>query len=344
VGLGAGVLAAYGLGGDVYRFYEINPLVEKIAQSQFTFYAHSPADKRILLGDARLVLESEESQQFDLLAVDAFSSDAIPIHLLTHEALAVYFRHLKPDGILALHLTNRYLNLVPVIARGAQDFGKQATVVYDPGHDAAYLSTSVWALLTSVPAWFGAPSFETADIAEALPPPRFRAWTDDYSDILQVLSLTGNGQWPAGAQASRRNIVIGQRMGPVRLGADIRDVTAVLGPQMRMDTLPDGSVVHLWFAPPRSAGLGVRTTATGKVYMIWVQNDGRYTTKEGVHAGSTEAEVRAPFGTPSRVTMNPQPAIKTLWYDSLGVWFSISLETDASFYNTVYAVGVMRPK
>ncbi len=359
VGLGAGVLSAYGRAGDVYRFYEINPLVEQIAQSQFTFYAHSPADKRILLGDARLVLESEESQQFDLLAVDAFSSDAIPIHLLTHEALAVYFRHLKPDGILAFHLSNRYLNLVPVVAREAQDFHKQATVVHDPGHDAPYLSASVWALLTSHPAWFRTPSFETAEIAQAVAPPRFRAWTDDYSDILQVLTLTGyelqaaraharrltgNELHAARVHAKRWNIVIGQSMGPVGLGEDIGDVTAVLGPQMRMDTLSDGSIVHLWFAPPRSAGLGVRTTATGKVYMIWVQNDGRYTTTEGVHAGSTEAEVRASFGNPSRETMNPQPAIKTLWYDSLGVWFSISLEADASFYHTVYAVGVMRAK
>jgi hypothetical protein len=79
IGLGAGVLASYSRPSDVYRIYEINPLVERIAQTEFTFYSHSPADKRILLGDARLILEHQESQQFDLLAVDAFSSDAIPI-------------------------------------------------------------------------------------------------------------------------------------------------------------------------------------------------------------------------------------------------------------------------
>ncbi len=341
VGLGAGVLSSYGRAGDVYRIYEINPLVEQIAQTEFTFYSHSPADKRILLGDARLVLERQDSQQFDLLAVDAFSSDAVPIHLLTREALAVYFRHLKPDGVLALHVTNRYLNLVPVIASGAQNFGKQAMVVSDDGHDAGYLFPSIWVLLTSDAAWFKSPSFETADIAQAVAPPRFRTWTDNYSNIFQALKLDGN---ELSVQAKSLGIVPGQSMGPVRLSTDVRDVAAVLGPQLRIDEFPDGSIVYLWFAPPKSAGLGVRTTETGKVYMIWVQNDGRYITKERLHAGSTEAEVRAALGKPSKVTMNSRLAVKTLWYDSLGVWFSIPLDARNTFYNTVYAIGVMQPK
>jgi SAM-dependent methyltransferase len=344
VGLGAGVLSTYGRTGDIYRFYEINPLVVQIAQTQFTFLAHSTADTRVLLGDARLVLERQESQQFDLLAVDAFSSDAVPIHLLTREALAVYFRHLKPDGILALHVSNRYLNLVPVIARAVQNSGKQAMVVHDDGHEASYLSASIWALVASDTALFKAPSFETADMTEAMAPPGFRPWTDSYSNVVQVLALTDKGLSVVRAQARKWTIVPGQSVGPVRLGVNIRDVAAVLGPQVKMDKLPDGNIAYLWFAPPRSAGLGVRTTGTGKVDMIWVQNDGRYVVKGRLHAGSTEAEVREALGAPSRESINPRPAVKTLWYHSLGVWFSVPLDAEESFYNTVYAIGVTQPK
>ena len=191
IGLGAGVLATYGRAGDVYRIYEINPLVEGIAQTQFSFYPHSPADKRILMGDARLTLERQESQQFDLLSVDAFSSDAIPIHLLTREALALYFRHLKPSGILALHVSNRYLNLVPVCARGAQIFDKQAMVVDDDGEEQSYYSSSTWVLLTADGQWFANASFLSADMRPARAPALFRAWTDDYSNIFQILKLKG---------------------------------------------------------------------------------------------------------------------------------------------------------
>lgn len=187
IGLGAGVLTTYGRPGDVYRVYEINPLVEKIAQTEFSFYPHSPADKRILMGDARLTLERQESQQFDLLSVDAFSSDAIPVHLLTREALALYFHHLKPDGILALHISNRYLNLVPVCARGAQNLDKEARVVSDDGEEASYLSSSTWVLVTSNAEWFHNASFAEADMIQATAPQRFRTWTDDYSNVFQIL-------------------------------------------------------------------------------------------------------------------------------------------------------------
>jgi hypothetical protein len=189
IGLGAGVLSSYGRAGDFYRIYEINPLVQKIAQTEFTFFPHCPADKKILMGDARLVLERQESQQYDLLSVDAFSSDAIPVHLLTNEALGLYFRHLKPRGILALHVSNRYLNLVPVCARGAQNFGKQATVVDDDGNEASYLSSSTWVLLTSDDAWLRTPAFAGAETTAAVAPARFRTWTDDFSNIFQILKL-----------------------------------------------------------------------------------------------------------------------------------------------------------
>jgi len=189
VGLGAGVLSNYGRQGDFYRIFEINPLVEKIAQTEFTFYPHTRADKRILMGDARLTMERLDSLQLDLLAVDAFSSDAIPVHLLTREALEVYFRHLKPDGVLALHISNRYLDLEPVCERGAAFFHKQAMTVSDEGDEAPYLSTSTWVLVTSDPNIFGDATFNDAFMMPAKEQKGFRAWTDDYSNIVQILKL-----------------------------------------------------------------------------------------------------------------------------------------------------------
>jgi hypothetical protein len=188
IGLGAGVLSTYGREGDYYRIYEINPLVPKIAQTEFSFYPHSRADKQILMGDARLTLDRQEPQNFDVLAVDAFSSDAIPIHLLTREALALYFHHLNPSGILALHVSNRYLDLVPVCERGAEWFQKQAMVVSDDPEE-SYMSSSTWVLLTSKGDWFKTPSFKNADMGPATAPPGFRGWTDDYSNVFQVVKL-----------------------------------------------------------------------------------------------------------------------------------------------------------
>jgi spermidine synthase len=186
VGLGAGVLSTYGREGDYYRIYEINPLVEKIAQTEFSFFPHSRADKKILMGDARLTMERQEPQQFDVLAVDAFSSDAIPVHLLTREAAALYFHHLKPNGILALHVSNRYLDLIPVCARDAEALNKQAMSVSDEGDEANYLSASTWVLVTSDAGWFKTPAFEKADMEPAKAWAKFRAWTDDYSNVIQI--------------------------------------------------------------------------------------------------------------------------------------------------------------
>ena len=189
IGLGAGVLANYGRAGDYLRIYEINPLVPGIATTQFSFYPHSAADKAIVMGDARLSLERQETQNFDVLSVDAFSSDAIPIHLLTREALALYFRHLKPDGILALHISNRYLDLAPVCAAGALYFDKTARTVSDDGEGGSYLSSSTWVLVTGHPQWFDSAAFAGADISPTVVKSGFRPWTDDYSNIVQILRL-----------------------------------------------------------------------------------------------------------------------------------------------------------
>ena len=122
VGLGAGTLATYGRAVDTYRIYEIDPLVVEIARSQFSFLANNPAQTDILMGDARLTLNSQHAQQFDVLVIDAFSGDSVPLHLLTKEAFAIYARHLKPNGILALHVTNRFLDLPPGVKIEGEQF------------------------------------------------------------------------------------------------------------------------------------------------------------------------------------------------------------------------------
>jgi hypothetical protein len=193
IGLGAGVLSNYGRKGDYFRIYEINPLVERIAQSLFTFYPHSAADKAILMGDARLTLErqlaTEGPENYDILAVDAFSSDAIPVHLLTREAIQLYFRHLKPEGVLALHISNRYLDLKPVCEGGAASVGRQAWVVEDEGDEASYLSSSTWVLVSSDVSMYQGKFFKDATISQYPPKKGFRPWTDDYSNLFQILDV-----------------------------------------------------------------------------------------------------------------------------------------------------------
>ena len=193
IGLGAGVLSNYGRKGDYFRIYEINPLVERIAQTLFTFYPHSAADKAILMGDARLTLErqlaTEGPQNYDILAVDAFSSDAIPVHLLTREAIQLYFRHLKPEGVLALHISNRYLDLKPVCEGGAAAVGRQAWVVEDEGDEASYLSSSTWVLVSSNVSLYQGKFFKDATISQYPPKKGFRPWTDDYSNLFQILDV-----------------------------------------------------------------------------------------------------------------------------------------------------------
>ncbi|HYZ85853.1 MAG TPA: fused MFS/spermidine synthase, partial [Bryobacteraceae bacterium] len=186
VGLGAGVTAGFCRSGDTFQFYEINPLALKIAKEQFTYLQNCRAEKKVFLGDARLVLEKQPPQKFDVLAVDAFSSDAIPMHLLTREAMELYFRHLKPKGILAVHVSNKYLDLEPVVRQSAQALDKRMLVVEDDGGDAEYLYSTTWVLLASDPLVLG-----ESPLASVQPKPRVlhkvRIWTDDYSNLWQIL-------------------------------------------------------------------------------------------------------------------------------------------------------------
>ncbi|HEV2351980.1 MAG TPA: fused MFS/spermidine synthase [Terriglobia bacterium] len=186
IGLGAGTIAVYGRPGDLYTFYEINPLDIQLAHTEFTFLSDSPAKIEIIPGDARLSLERQANQNFDVLAVDAFSGDAIPIHLLTQEAFILYFRHLKPDGVLAVHVSNRYLDLKPVVQRVAESLGKKSGFVRNQPDAHNYIYPAEWMLVSSSKAFFNKP-----DIQKALTPlpamPRTRFWTDDYSSLFGVL-------------------------------------------------------------------------------------------------------------------------------------------------------------
>jgi hypothetical protein len=189
IGLGAGVLASYCRIGDVYRFYDINPEVIKIANSEFTFLHDCPGKVDVSLGDARLMLESQPPQDFDLLVVDAFSGDAIPVHLLTREAVIEYFRHLNSEGILAVHVSNKYLDLVPIVAGIAENLGKHAIGVFDADAEGKYPASSDWVLVTGNPAIFNDPIFEADSVEDVRSKSNLRGGGDDYSNVLQILNL-----------------------------------------------------------------------------------------------------------------------------------------------------------
>jgi SAM-dependent methyltransferase len=186
IGLGAGTLAAYGRSGDEFHFYEINPQVIDIAQSQFSYLRDSAAKIEITLGDARLALESEAPQNFDVLMVDAFSGDAIPVHLLTREAFALYLRHLNPDGVLAVHVSNQYLDLAPVVGQLAAEVHQRAVLIRSPKDESEGLSEALWVLATRDRDFLSQPTMAQASESIAARP-GLRLWTDGYNNLLEVL-------------------------------------------------------------------------------------------------------------------------------------------------------------
>jgi spermidine synthase len=186
IGLGAGTLAAYGRTGDRIEFYDINPAVEPIARNAFTYIRESGAKVDVIAGDARNSLAKEPPQGFDLLAIDAFSGDAIPLHLLTREAVALYKKHLAPGGILAFHISNRHVDLEPPIALLAQDAGMNAVTIATASDDRRDEFTATWMLVTQNAEFLEKP--EIAGIARHPGKMKgLRLWTDDYSSLLPVL-------------------------------------------------------------------------------------------------------------------------------------------------------------
>jgi hypothetical protein len=189
VGLGIGTIASYGRPGDLFRFYEIDPMDVRVAMGRygfFSFIADSQAKIETVEGDARISLEREPSQQFDVLIVDAFNSDSIPVHLLTREAFELYLRHLRgPESVIAVHVSNKALDLPPVVEATAKSIGLKVAHVKSHGLG-DIISESEWMLISRSPAELMQPAISQASTPVGSSR-RVQAWTDDYSNLLQIL-------------------------------------------------------------------------------------------------------------------------------------------------------------
>jgi len=194
IGLGAGVMASYQTPGEQFTFYEIDPLVERIARDQryFTFISGCAPQVRVVLGDARLSLRDAADQSYGMIVLDAFSGDSIPMHLLTREALRIYVRKLTPGGVLVFHISSRYLDLRQVLGNLAQDAGLVCLVNDDTGVGENDMKNgkypSLWAVMAREP----------GDLAALAHDPHWkplpavsgaRVWTDDFSNVVSIIKL-----------------------------------------------------------------------------------------------------------------------------------------------------------
>jgi len=191
IGLGAGVVAAYGRAGDEVVFYEISPKVVDIEKTEFSFLRDTPAKvPPVILGDGRLSLEREAPRNYDVLGIDAFSGDSIPMHLVTREAMQLYLKHIKPDGVIVFQATNRYIDLLPVIARHARDLGLHAVVVsdYPPSSIGAdyWLSSTDQVLVTRDRALLEHPRIREA-ASEVRDRPDLPTFTDSHHNLFRIL-------------------------------------------------------------------------------------------------------------------------------------------------------------
>jgi spermidine synthase len=190
IGLGAGVLGAWMKPGDRLVFYEISPRVVDIAQKEFTYLADTAAKSEIVVGDGRLSLEREPPRGYDVMGIDAFAGDSIPMHLITREAMAQYVRHLKPDGVIVFQATNRYVDLLPVIKRLAEEFGMQAVNISDSpnaeeGPEYWYSATDQ-VIVTRNKKLLAAPLIaEAAEEIEGRP--ELPVFTDAHHNLLRIL-------------------------------------------------------------------------------------------------------------------------------------------------------------
>jgi SAM-dependent methyltransferase len=193
LGLGVGTVTAYGKPGDVIRIYEINPQVTDIAKSPFTYLAHCPAKVELVMGDGRLSMENEPPQNYDFLIMDAFSSDAVPVHLLTKEAFAIYVRHLKPDGVILVNISNRYLDLRPVVENAARVFGFHAYSIdsEDGGLEEEdggwWFYAASWMVLSKNMEFLGKDALRQAANPAVGPRTDIPLWTDDYTSMFKIL-------------------------------------------------------------------------------------------------------------------------------------------------------------
>ena len=197
VGLGAGTVAALARQGDFIRFYEINPDVVLISENYFTYRGDSSARTEVVVGDARVRLKQElangHPQGFDVLAIDAFTSEAIPIHLLTAECVDLYWKHLKPDGVLLFHISNRFVYLTPVVRGLADHFGSKVLLIQSESEQARGVSEATWAILTRNPVFLETQAIQAAAetwLDDERPP---LIWTDDFASLWQVFKFGSSG-------------------------------------------------------------------------------------------------------------------------------------------------------
>ena len=193
VGLGAGTLAAYAGASQRWTFYEIDPTVERIARDEryFTYLRDCRAESlEVVLGDARLRLEESPDHAYRLIVLDAFSSDSLPVHLVTREAIQLYRSRLAEGGILAFNLSNRYLDLDPLMGRQARDAGLVCRIAYDlkisKEEESAGKQPSIWAVMAASADDLGSLASDPR-WREPRTRPDSRAWTDDYSDLVSYL-------------------------------------------------------------------------------------------------------------------------------------------------------------
>ena len=192
VGMGIGTLSTYGLPGDLLRYYEINPQVIDVAREHFTYLDNTRADTEIVLGDARLALQTEYDESgsngFDILVLDAFSGDSVPIHLLTEEAFRLYAAHMREGGIIAAHITNMYVDLAPVLRDAADRLGATAVIIDDWG-ERGYEETNTWILLTSNREFLGSRVVRMRAAQSEWPESAVESvhWTDDFSNLFELI-------------------------------------------------------------------------------------------------------------------------------------------------------------
>ena len=192
IGLGTGTLAAYGNEGDTYVFYELNPSVELAAKDYFSYLSSSKADVSVRTGDARITLQNElkakGSQQYQVLVVDAFSSDSIPVHLLTLEAFRLYLQHLTDDGLLVLHISNNHLDLLPLVATLSEKVGRQMQHFYSASDDANE-HTAEWVVVTNNEDFYQDEKIKARATYFQLKQEQRILWTDAYSNLLSVIKF-----------------------------------------------------------------------------------------------------------------------------------------------------------
>jgi len=193
VGLGVGTIAIYGNETDTIRFYEINSEVERLARQYFTYIEDSKAKVEIVLGDARLTMANEPPQHYDVLVLDAFSSDAVPTHLLTAEAMEIYLKHLADDGVLAFHISTMHLDLHSVVWKMAEHFGLETAWIENHEDEQVGALASDWILLSRDGSFLDSEAIQDAESSPKYRRKDVMLWTDDHINVLEILKKSSIG-------------------------------------------------------------------------------------------------------------------------------------------------------